>query len=146
MASHGEKVAAELALLDQTLDVLEETLRRASMELPEWMAVAGFLHNIYSGIESILKLSARGASVELPAQSASSHRDLLDATERAGIISSALRERLDEYRAFRHFFVHGYGVFLDPKQLRPLAESMGPLLADFRTEILRWGRQSPDRP
>jgi uncharacterized protein YutE (UPF0331/DUF86 family) len=38
------------------------------------------------------------------------HKDLLDLSVDRQIISSELSKKLDEYRAFRHFFVHGYGI------------------------------------
>ena len=51
------------------------------------------------------------------------------------IISLELSKRLDEYRAFRHFFIHGYGVLLDREKLMPLAESLPDLWKDFEFDI-----------
>ena len=51
------------------------------------------------------------------------------------IISSGLSRRLDEYRAFRHFFVHGYGIMLDKEKLMPLAENLPDLWKDFEFEV-----------
>jgi uncharacterized protein YutE (UPF0331/DUF86 family) len=44
--------------------------------------------------------------------SATSHKDLLDLAVEQSVISQELSEALDSYRAFRHFFVHGYGIAL----------------------------------
>ena len=46
-----------------------------------------------------------------------------------------LVQELDEYRGFRHFFVHAYGFMLDTGQLIPLAENLPATWAQFETEI-----------
>lgn len=51
------------------------------------------------------------------------------------IISSELSRKLDEYLAFRHFFVHGYGIMLDKEKLIPLAENLPDLWKDFESEL-----------
>ncbi|MCL0064037.1 hypothetical protein M1N84_05150 [Dehalococcoidia bacterium] len=63
------------------------------------------------------------------------HRDLLDLSVDHQIISSELSRKLDEYRAFRHFFVHGYGIMLDKEKLIPLAENLPDLWKDFESEL-----------
>ena len=51
------------------------------------------------------------------------------------IITLKLFEKLDEYRAFRHFFVHGYGIMLDEKQLIPLAEKLNIIWKQVESEL-----------
>ena len=135
MVSPESKIAAEFELLERTLAAIEETLARPRLELAEWMAIAGFLHNIYNGIENILKVVLKRRKVRPPESSPHSHRDLLDLAVSEGLITTELRYRLDEYRAFRHFFVHAYGLFLDPLQIGPLARGVGDLCSRFRSEI-----------
>nr|QNO52077.1 hypothetical protein IPGHNFGK_00033 [Methanosarcinales archaeon ANME-1 ERB6] len=53
----------------------------------------------------------------------------------AEIISLELSKRLDEYRAFRHFSIHGYGVLLDKEKLMPLAGNLPDLWKDFECEV-----------
>jgi len=63
------------------------------------------------------------------------HKDLLDLSVINQIISLELSKRLDEYRAFRHFFVHGYGIMIDKEKLMPLAENLPNLWKDFESEL-----------
>ncbi|MFQ6056652.1 MAG: hypothetical protein ACE5J3_11800 [Methanosarcinales archaeon] len=63
------------------------------------------------------------------------HKNLLDLSVDNQIISLELSKRLDEYRAFRHFFVHGYGIMLDKEKLMPLAENLPDLWKDFESEL-----------
>jgi HepT-like protein len=135
MSSYRDRILAEAALVEGTLALLRETLARETLERPEWMAAAGFLFNMYNGIENILRNGLLLCDVTPPKDSATSHRDLLEAACKHGVVSQALRIRLDEFRAFRHFFAHGYGVLLDPKQLTPLAEKAGMLWADLQQEL-----------
>lgn len=143
MADHQSRILAECELLDQTLSLVQATLARPRMEKPEWMAVAGFLFNFYTGVENLLKNACLARGLKVPEDSATSHRDLLDTALDHEILDPDLRERLDEYRAFRHFFAHGYGVMLDPKQLRPLAEALPSLWQHLRRRIL--GLRGSDR-
>ncbi|MDM8528420.1 hypothetical protein QUF58_09440 [Anaerolineales bacterium HSG24] len=55
-----------------------------------------------------------------------------------GIISQALSEELDEYRGFRHFFVHAYVFMLDEEQLLPLAQNLSSVWRRLDTEVTMW--------
>ena len=135
MADLREKVLAEAALVEETLSTLRQTLARPRMERPEWMAVGGFIFNVYTGMENMLKNVCRARGVQLPSASPSSHLDLLDAALANGVVGARMRDDLDEYRAFRHFFAHGYGVVLDPEQLGPLAEKLPAVWRRFRLQM-----------
>ncbi len=137
MSEPRDNIAAEFELVEQTLALLEETMNRPTLERPEWMAIAGFIFNAYTGAENVLKNACRAKGIEPPGDSPSSHRDLLDLAREHGLLSANICARLDEYRAFRHFFVHGYGVMLDPAQLEPLAKNLATVFAGFRKSILR---------
>ena len=106
------EVEAEKEHIQATLQALKEALERKEKTVVELAAIATFLQNAYNGIENILKriLKYEGISVPL---SESWHKDLLDLSIDRQIISSGLSRKLDEYRAFRHFFVHGYGITSD---------------------------------
>ncbi len=128
------EVQAEKEHILATLQALKEALERKEKTVVELAAIATFLQNAYNGIENILKrvLKYQGISVPL---SESWHKDLLGLSVDRQIISSELSRRLDEYRAFRHFFIHGYGIMLDEEKLMPLAENLPDLWKDFESEL-----------
>ena len=124
------EVQAERELVLETLGALKEALGRRRRTVVELAAIATFLQNAYNGMENILKriLKHKGITVS---PSESWHKDLLKISVDNEIISRELSERLDEYRAFRHFFVHGYGVMLEEEKLMPLAKDLPNLWKDF---------------
>jgi len=128
------EVEAEKEHILATLQALKEALERKEKTIVELAAIATFLQNAYNGIENILKRILRYEGISVPL-SESWHRDLLDLSVDRQIISSELSRRLDEYRAFRHFFVHGYGIMLDKEKLTPLAENLSDLWKDFEAEL-----------
>lgn len=134
MASFVQEIALEEESILRTLTALEEARNRAQTGLIELSAMATFLHNIYSGMENLLKRALRHLGISLPG-SASSHKDLLDLAVEHNIITQALSEELDAYRGFRHFFVHGYGIMLDKAQLMPLVEQMPEIWTQFKVEL-----------
>jgi hypothetical protein len=97
------------------------------------MACAGFLHNVYNGIENCLWRVAHAVDESVPT-GGESHRLLLDQLSvplegiRPAVIRDALLPRLDEYRRFRHAFRHMYFFDLEWDRIRPLADSSGELV------------------
>ncbi|MCW3128828.1 MAG: DUF86 domain-containing protein [Methanophagales archaeon] len=128
------EVQAEEEHILATLQALKEALERKEKTVVELAAIATFLQNAYNGIENILKRVLKYVGISVPL-SESWHKDLLDLSVDRQIISSELSRRLDEYRAFRHFFIHGYGIMLDKEKLMPLAENLPDLWKDFESEL-----------
>jgi uncharacterized protein YutE (UPF0331/DUF86 family) len=130
------EILAEKEHILETLQALQEALARKEKTVVELAAIAAFLQNAYNGIENTLKRVLRFRGVSIPA-SESFHRDLLDLSVDKRIISLELSRKLDEYRAFRHFFVHGYGIMLDKDRLLPLARSLTDVWKEFESEVDR---------
>jgi uncharacterized protein YutE (UPF0331/DUF86 family) len=128
------EIAAERERVEATLEALEKTLRRKRRTFVELAAVATCLHNSYSGMENLLKRILKSFQIHLP-DSATSHKDLLSLAVEHNLISQKLSEALDEYRAFRHFFVHGYGIALQEVPLSPLARNLPALWQRFTEEL-----------
>lgn len=129
-----QEIEAGKEYILDTLQALKKALRRGEKGVVELAAIATFLHNTYNGIENILKrfLKFKGIPI-LPSESW--HKDLLDLSVDNRIISLKLSKRLDEYRAFRHFFIHGYGVTLEREKLLPLAENLPDVWKNFESEL-----------
>lgn len=128
------EIAAEKERIEATLSALEKTLRRKRRTFVELAAIATCLHNSYSGMENLLKRVLKSLQIPLP-DSSTSHKDLLGLAVEHRLISQELSDALDEYRAFRHFFVHGYGIALQEAPLKPLAQNLPELWQRFIAEL-----------
>ena len=104
------------------------------MNIIELAAIGSFPQDTYNGMENILKRVLKFKGISVP-HSESWHKDLLDMAVENQIISFKLSRRLDEYRAFRHFFIHRYGIMLDKEKLMPLAGNLPDLWKDFESEL-----------
>ncbi|HCX90118.1 MAG TPA: hypothetical protein DHT43_06285 [Deltaproteobacteria bacterium] len=106
------EIAAEKEHILETLNALQEALERKEKTVIGLAAIATFLQNTYNGMENLLKRILKFKGVPVPV-SESFHKDLLDLSADNKAISFELSKKFDEYRAFRHFFIHGYGIMLD---------------------------------
>jgi len=129
-----QDLAADKERIEATLAALAKTLRRKRRGFAELAAIATCLHNCYSGMENLLKRILKHLQVPL-SDSSTSHKDLLDLAVEQNIISQELSDALDEYRAFRHFFVHGYGIALQEAPLQPLAQNLPEIWHRFELEL-----------
>jgi len=132
-----EEVAAEKQLINATLEELQKILQRDRIEFVEMAAMATCLLNFYNGVENLFKRALGFLQVPLPT-SPTSHRDLLELVVEHRIISQQLSETLDEYRAFRHYFVHGYGILLQEAPLKSLCENLASIWQNFEDEFGRF--------
>ena len=128
------EVQAEKEYILDTLRALNEALQRKEKTAVELAAISTFLQNTYNGIENILKRILKFKGISIPV-SESWHKGLIDLSVDNQIISLEVSKRLDEYRAFRHFSIHGYGVLLDKEKLMPLATNLPDLWKDFECEV-----------
>jgi uncharacterized protein YutE (UPF0331/DUF86 family) len=129
-----EEISIEKEYINETLDVLQKALNRLDKGDIELTAIGACLHHCYTGMENILKRVMKFQQIHL-LESPSSHKDLLDKAIQQGLISSELSDRLDTYRGFRHFFIHGYGILLREDDLQPIASELPDVWAKFDQEI-----------
>ncbi|NUM64936.1 hypothetical protein HUU39_06625 [candidate division KSB1 bacterium] len=133
------EIAAEKERIEATLSALEKTLRRKRRTFVELAAIATCLHNSYSGMENLLKRVLKSLQIPLP-ESSTSHKDLLALAVEHELMSQDLSDALDEYRAFRHFFVHGYGIAL---QEAPLPELWQRFVVELENSLAARRDQPP---
>jgi uncharacterized protein YutE (UPF0331/DUF86 family) len=136
MAELPESILAEQENVETALNNLQEVLHTGRKSVIELAATATFLHNIYTGIENILKQVFISRSLAVP-KSDTWHQDLLKRSTAAGFISSGLAQELKDYLGFRHFFVHGYGFMLEEEKLEDLAAQLPGVWSKFMSEIER---------
>lgn len=139
------EVQAEKRIYFGYVSSIKRSIERKEKTVVELAAISTFLQNTYNGMENILKRVLKFKRVSIPV-SASWHKDLLDLSVNNQIISLELSKKLDEYRAFRHFFIHGYGVLLDKERLMPLADSLPDLWKDFEFEIATFMKSFNNEP
>lgn len=130
----NREILAEKEHILGTLQALEKTLEREEKTIIEISAIATFLQDTYNGMENILKRILKFKGISVP-HTGQWHKDLLNTAVNNQIISYELSRRMDEYRAFRHFFVHGYGIMLDEEKLMPLAKELPGLWGNFEDEL-----------
>jgi uncharacterized protein YutE (UPF0331/DUF86 family) len=128
------RILAEKENVGIALGNLKDAMARNEKTVIELAAIATFLHNIYNGIENILKQILKAKGVDIP-ESAIWHKELLNLSVSQGIISEKLSDQLYEYLTFRHFFVHAYGFMLDEDHLEVLANNIPEIWIQFTKEI-----------
>ena len=129
-----KKISAEKENVEIALKNLNFTLSRNEKSVVELAAIGTFLHNIYNGMENILKQILVSESVEIP-KSATWHKDILNLSQSMGIISETLSDELYKYLTFRHFFVHAYGFMLEEAHLGDLVLNIPDVWSRFSLEI-----------
>jgi hypothetical protein len=106
----------------------------------ELMAAAGYLHNLYNGIENCMSRLAHGIDESVPT-GPESHRLLLDQLAapveglRPALLDAALAAELDELRRYRHAFRHTYFFDLAWDKLRPLLARASAVHAAFEGSL-----------
>ena len=134
MGELPKQILAEKQNVEEALDNLNIALDIKNKSTIELAAIGTFLHNIYNGIENILKQITHLRGIEIH-KSESWHKDLINLSVSKGIISEELSDRLYEYLTFRHFFIHSYGFMLEEKHLEGLAKNIHDIWARFVAEI-----------
>ncbi len=134
MGDLGRYVEAQKENVQRTLSDLGEAMRREEKSVIELAALATFLLNIYNGVENILKQSLKALNAEVP-KSGTWHKNLLELSVSRQIIPEEVADKLREYLAFRHFFVHGYGFMLDETQLCKLANEIEATWSQFLSAV-----------
>src|SRR4030067_2055298 len=128
------RILAEKENVDIVLQNLKTSLARNEKTVIELAAIATFLHNIYNGIENILKQILISREIIVP-KSDKWHKDLLNKSLTSGIISEELSNKLYKYLTFRHFFFHAYGFMLDEKELEGLSNDIPEIWQQFLKKI-----------
>ena len=134
MDSMPRQILAEKENVEAAIRNLEDVIARRERTVVELAAIGVFLHNIYNGIENILKQTLKLRDIHIP-RTENWHKELLNLSVAKGVISESLSDDLYEYLTFRHFFVHAYGFMLEEAPLGGLADNIPGLWIRFLSEI-----------
>ncbi|MCL7410768.1 MAG: hypothetical protein M8350_03015 [Methanosarcinaceae archaeon] len=118
-----QQILAERENVEIALDNLNLAWGRQGKTVVELAAVGTFLHNIYNGMENILKRIILSKVIKIP-NFATWHKDLLTLSSSMGVLSDTLSNDLYEYLTFRHYFVHAYGFMLEESHLEDLVRNI----------------------
>ncbi len=129
-----KQILAEKENVETALDNLKKAMARKNKSVIELAAIGTFLHNIYNGIENILKQVLKIKDIKIP-KSDTWHKELLDFSISNEIISKEISDKLYEYLSFRHFFIHAYGFMLEEAQLKDLADNIPQIWLQFLSKI-----------
>jgi uncharacterized protein YutE (UPF0331/DUF86 family) len=134
MADVKEKVRAEMENITKVLIELEKVKDRPNKELVVLVGIGGYLQNIYTGMENILKQLLSYKSIPIPS-TPTWHKDLLNLAVKHNFITNETANKMMDYLFFRHFFIHSYGFLIDETKLKPLMENISKVYEDFEKEI-----------
>ena len=129
-----KQILAEKENVEIALDNLKLAKSKDEKTVIELAAIGTFLHNIYNGMENILKRVVVTGNVEIPV-SVTWHKDLLNLSFSMGIISEKTCDELYKYLTFRHFFVHAYGFMLEEVYMEDLMNDIPDVWSRFLKEI-----------
>ena len=128
-----KQILAERENIEIALDNLNFAWGRQEKSVIELAAIGTFLHNIYNGIENILKRIVISKNINIKT-SATWHKNLLILASSIGIISENLSDNLHDYLTFRHYFIHAYGFMLEESYLVDLVENIHDVWQQFLLE------------
>jgi len=134
MVSVKEKVHAEMENITKVLTELEKVKDIPDKELVVLIGIGGYLQNIYTGMENILKQLLLHKNIPIP-DTPTWHKDLLILSVEYNFITRETADKIDEYRVFRHFFTHAYGFLIDEGKLKPLMENIPDIYSQFKKEV-----------
>lgn len=134
MADLRERVNVEIENISIVLEKLEKIKDKPNKTEVELAGMGTFLHNIYTGIENILKQILSDKRISIPT-SDSWHNDLLKLAADKEIITEDTKRQLGKFLAFRHFFIHAYSFMLEESRLDSLIDNISKVWLEFLSEI-----------
>ncbi|MEW6669929.1 MAG: hypothetical protein AB1512_32365 [Thermodesulfobacteriota bacterium] len=136
------RIKSELKELSEIVYRAEQGWERAKRTNDDFYldGVALNIHGFYSGLELVFEKIASAIDKSTPS-GVTWHRDLLDQMSleipgvRPAVISTKLKDVLEEYRAFRHVVRNVYTHHLSAEKMKPLIERMRATYADAEKEL-----------
>ena len=140
--SLARRLAAEI---ESELDAMVQLVRESANaprggDIYARRARGSILHDFYNGAERIFERIAAELNGGVP-NVANWHQQLVADMAlaipelRPAVIDDDLRNRLAEYRGFRHLFRNVYGSLLDDVRLRHLEERLPRTMEDFQAQV-----------
>ncbi|GBD97405.1 MAG TPA: hypothetical protein ENG83_09670 [Nitrospirae bacterium] len=107
---------------------------KSGYSLAEQAAIAAFVINIYSGIESILKQMLIFDRLDID-DSPGWHEKVLRKAGEIGILPPELFQLLSRYLSFRNYFIYSYIFNIKWEDMKSLVEALKDVVAQIRSEV-----------
>lgn len=137
MASVKEKINAEMENIRKVLTELEKVKDKPNKELVVLVGIGGYLQNIYTGMENILKQLLLHKNIPIP-DTPTWHKDLLNLAVEHNFITEETADKIIDYLFFHHFFTHAYGFLIDEAKLNSLMDNITDIYSEFKREIEKY--------
>ena len=136
------KILAEFRDLSMLIDRAVQGWERAKRNDDDYYldGVALNLHGFYSGLERIFQRIASAIDSSVPS-GANWHQDLLNQISievpgvRPSVISTELKEKLEEYRGFRHVVRNVYTYHLNSEKMEKLVAGLPAIQQNLEIEL-----------
>ena len=134
MVEYRERIEAEYEAIEKAISTMPDTSELEDLSELELAGAAALLHNMYNGIENVMKQLLLAQDLVMPSGE-SWHRDLLLKVTSEGLVTESTAEELKRYLAFRHFFNHAYALDLDPDRLEPLIADAHRVFGTLKKDV-----------
>ena len=136
------RILTELKEISILVGRIEQGWRKAKKRGDDFYldSVALNLHGFYSGLERIFEKIATSVDGSVP-EGANWHQELLNQMSmeitgiRPAVISLDLKEKLEEYRGFRHVVRNVYTYHLSPQKIKPLVDKVQEVFNKSEKEL-----------
>ena len=136
------RILTELKEISKLVSRIEEGWKKAKKREADFYldSVALNLHGFYSGLERIFEKIAVSVDGSIP-EGANWHQELLHQMSmeikgiRPAVIPSDLKEKLEEYRGFRHVVRNVYTYHLSPEKIKPLVDKIQDIFGRSEKEL-----------
>jgi hypothetical protein len=138
-------LAAHQARVEREVEDIQSLSAPGEPDRTTLWALAGHLQAFTTGCEAILQRAVERFE-GLPPHGADSHIRLLQVAAlnlpglRPPIVQAETAAALDPYRAFRHFFRHGYGVELDWSRMAAKVQGIGVVHTRLVRDLAEFSR------
>ena len=141
------RIQAELKEFSILIERIELGMQKAKAQSDDFYldSVALNLHGFYSGVERLFEKIAGSIDGSMP-EGANWHQELLNQISievpgvRPAVISAELKEKLEEYRGFRHVVRNVYTYHLDPAKVKPLVKNIRRVRKKLEKELSAFAR------
>lgn len=136
------RILTELKEISKLAGRIEHGWKKAKKKEDDFYldSVALNLHGFYSGLERIFEKIAASVDGSVP-EGANWHKELLSQMSmeivgiRPAVISADLKQKLEEYRGFRHVVRKVYTYHLSPEKIEPLVDNVQAVITNSEKDL-----------